>query len=222
MIVDTMSPSEIKKELLQDFDWIHNMRNGWNKKYRKRLQLKYSEDLTILEHKMYKSPLHNNVHCFFGCKQRHKWNELVWWLVWEVLTFGGKKRYIIFDILYGKYTLVTPHAVERMQERSGKTFLEMFEENIKSSTRGTISWLYYKGRFSDELMGKFGNGFLLGCDDAFGNSIAKTYVSNSMQFENQAYLVNKSVEHSEALYKDDCNEFHSRKYKRENYVKVSA
>lgn len=223
MIIDTMSPTEIKKEIIQDNNWLLSRSNGWKKKYHKRLQLKYKDDFTILEHKKYKSPLHNNIHCFFVCKQwnNQKWNGLLLVFIWEVLTYSGRKRYFILNTT-GEYTLVTSHSVERMQERSGKTFIEMFEENIKSSTHGIMAWVNYKGGASNELMAKFGDGFLFGYNDEFDNTIVKTYVSNSMQFQNQECLVNESIWHSEAFCEDANNVFLTRKYRRGNCVKVSA
>ena len=224
MIVKTMSHKEISRELANDFNWLREKRHGWIKKYRKRLQPKYLKDNTILERKVYISPSYNKIHCIFFCKKgyKQKWNELAWSALWEITASDGRKRYISYAGVQGECTVITAHAAERMHERSGKTFIEMFEDNLTSSTGAVFAWVKYEEGGETKEATKFGDGFLIGTDDENGNTIAVTYVSQSMQFPNQVEFINMSRALGENHMEESKQVFIAKRYRRKFCVKARA
>ena len=188
MITSEMNYKEVQMEIFKDWVVLSRRLGGWHKKYHKQLSKKQSKNLTFLEHKVYDLPSNNRVHAIF-CVERStstKHQCLIWWFVWEVPVPQGGCRYYIQTSNLVSHMVVSAHAAQRVKERSGKSFIDMYIQTILSSTRGVFMWTpYLQNNRDNEVIADFGDGCFIGVLGENGERIATTYVDKDRMYSNQ-------------------------------------
>lgn len=191
MIISAKTKQALLKEVSLDVDWL-TARNGLWKKYSKQLKSKAIKIDSILGWSKYTTPSGNIAHL---CSIKNVHNGIP--SIEHAYLFEYREGYLepVFDNERVKSCVFyTKHCIQRIEERSGMSFVRAFEVSTKTDI-GYTDYSQY-GYNGTECLRYFCNGFLIcNYDEAMGICCAITYVNSEQAYSNQAMsmLISKKV-----------------------------
>ena len=240
MITEDMTPTEKLKELYVDSYWFANISSGWNKKYAKQLRQYQKSRKQVIDKHVYKTPNDNTVLVYFIKEKleegRKIYNTLLFYYIWELNRKDGRKDFLIVNAFNerGEYVIckdfmqISAHANDRMKQRSGKDFLEIYESMICDYGMGAI-WVekYTYNNNPNEICGRFGNGLLFGEIIESKCKFIKTYIDWQDEHSNQNMIHLKTKRLAETQGESTANKYDTfvlrqpkRQRKASGYVRV--
>ena len=159
MIVETMTKTELYKELIADEQWVLERAIGLTTKYNKQLRDKRVRHLAVLGRTWYETPNHNKVYTIaqkYIVDEKGKRSIVSITSLYQYTDNSGITRYIYplfgFDN-YLKLNFVltfSAHSVSRMKERIGKDIFGVFEDICtKNDTCISIRPYTFKCEYGD-------------------------------------------------------------------------
>ena len=166
MIVKTMTPREVLKQLQKDYEYAAARMDGLRNKNSKKLKNKFIKNRAILSRSAYVVPeTHDTVVvCAIKYVQTLKNREYTSMnLTYYVKTCFG--TYVIPHVEHGYvtgYLEVTHHAVQRLNERLGKDFDTFFKEDYIQKTDCILYPVpYIRNGNMNEYIAHIGDAFLI-------------------------------------------------------------
>lgn len=208
MILDTMTLDERLNEMSSDYIWITNMYNGWYKKYAKALRKRQTNKRIYIDKKRYVTPNNNSLYVLFFIEKsdyNSRFNKLVWYLLFELVHNNGSSSFISYGDS-GAVT-ITSHAIQRMHERSGKSFFELFVQDAVSSKNGILGWkLNDYTKNPNERICAWGDGVLLAIKLRYNAYVATTYLDRDDMHSNQMQQAYESLIQSQRFFEQQRGE----------------
>lgn len=211
MIVPKMTKAEILKEIDRDSDWVLDRQPGIWKKYAKKIaRAKYGT--TLLGQTRYTTERKNNIWVLWMCEKWKDETGIYSLMMHEVMSPRGYEYIVAIEHeTLGSTTITfTPHAIDRLKERSGMDFPEL--TRYCATKRGgylCITTYEYEGEKRPVYsLGEFG---LFVLSDGPWGFIAQTYVNKDLLSDAQTRTLEKDAEEKKLFRRpkhNNVNFFH--------------
>ncbi len=195
-----MTEAELLKELDRDAEWVTDRQPGIWKKYRKQI-LKAGYGDTLLAQTHYWTERKNSVWVIWFCE---KWKDEVAvhsMVLHEVMTPRGYEYIAPICNGNGDTSTITftPHAVDRLKERSGMSFPE-FNKYCALNKKGKLWITTYEYEGEEKLVYSLGEYGLFVLTPGPWGFVAQTYVNKELLSDAQTETLEADRE-NDMIYK---------------------